>query len=92
MSSRLSFGGDWETHRAWKLFRLIGRRKPGVTMAQVEADLNMIAGSLARQYPLTNADTKVQVVSQQDGKAPYASNVLNIAVDGDPPVTVITRR
>ncbi len=33
----------------------IGRMKPGVTVEQVDQDLNRIAGNLAKQYPDTNA-------------------------------------
>lgn len=33
---------------------VIGRLKPGVTMQQAKADLDLIEGSIARQYPDTN--------------------------------------
>ncbi|MGH9853002.1 MAG: ADOP family duplicated permease, partial [Blastocatellia bacterium] len=79
MSAKVSFGGDWETNRAWRLYQVLGRRKPGVTMAQAEADLNRVAHSLAQQFPKTNADTKVQVVSQQDGKFSDDADVVRLS-------------
>lgn len=36
------------------VLRIIGRLKPGVTMQQAKADLDLIATHLARQYPDTN--------------------------------------
>ncbi len=59
---------EWETQRGWQNLALLGRLKPGVTAKQAEADLNIIAGQLAQLYPKTNADTKVQVVPQTDGR------------------------
>lgn len=43
-------------------FRVIGRLKPGVTIAQANADLSSIAGRLAREYPDTNKDRGARVV------------------------------
>jgi predicted permease len=68
MSAALGTGGDWDTNRGWARFNALGRLKPGVTMAQAEADLNLIAEALAQQYPKNNADTKVQIVSEPDGR------------------------
>jgi predicted permease len=68
MSATLGTGGDWETDRGWGRFNALGRLKPGVTLAQAEADLNRIAEALAQQYPNNNADTKVQIVSEPDGR------------------------
>ncbi|MBX3280238.1 MAG: ABC transporter permease [Acidobacteria bacterium] len=79
MSPKLSFGGDWNTNRTWNLFHLIGRRKPGVTMTQAEADLNLVAGSLAQQHPSTNAGTKVQVVPQPESNFSRFSKVLRLS-------------
>jgi len=67
MSAKLGAGGEWETDRSWPRFDTLGRLKPGITKAQAEADLNRLAEGLAQQYPKSNADTKVQVVSQIDG-------------------------
>jgi macrolide transport system ATP-binding/permease protein len=63
-------GGDpaWEKERNWANLLLLGRLKPGVTMKQAEADLNMIAENLALLYPDKAKDTKIQVVLEQDGR------------------------
>ena len=37
--------------RGFDCLETIGRMKPGVSLAQVRADLSLIAGNLARQYP-----------------------------------------
>jgi macrolide transport system ATP-binding/permease protein len=68
MSATLGTGGDWETERGWARFNLLGRLKPSVTVAQAEADFNRIAEALAQQYPKSNADTKVQIVSERDAR------------------------
>jgi len=68
MSATLGAGRDWETTRGWAKFNALGRLKPGVTMAQAEADLNRIAEDLGRQYPKPNADKKAQLVAELDGR------------------------
>jgi predicted permease len=40
----------------------IGRVKPGVSLEQAQADMNAIAGSLARTYPESNKDSGITVV------------------------------
>ena len=64
------FGGDpaWEKERSWNDLKLLGRLKPGVTMKQAEADLNIVAENLASLYPDKAKDTKIQIVSEQDGR------------------------
>lgn len=79
MSDKLGAGGDWDTNRGWVRFKLLGRLKPGVTMAQAEADLNLVAENLARQYPKNNSDTKVQVVSEQDGRFSDITKVIRLS-------------
>jgi macrolide transport system ATP-binding/permease protein len=79
MSAKFGVNGDWETERGSERFQLLGRRKPGVTMAQVAADLNLVAESLARRLPVTNADTKVQVATQPEGKFFDVAKVLRLS-------------
>ena len=50
--------------------------KPGATTAQAEADLNSVAGDLARLYPAENADTKIQLTTEADGRYGDATGVL----------------
>jgi predicted permease len=68
MSAKFGVVGDWVNNRAWGRFTLIGRLKPGVTREQAEADLNLIAENLAKLYPNTNANLKVQVASEMDAR------------------------
>jgi putative ABC transport system permease protein len=67
MSSKFGMGAEWETNRDSKTISVYGRLKPGVTLAQAEAELNLIADGLAKQYP-NNADTKIQVKAETDGR------------------------
>jgi predicted permease len=78
MSATLGTGGSWETDRGWARFNLLGRLKSGVTMAQAEADLNRVAEALAEQYPKNDADTKLQVLSEIDGRLGDAAKVFRL--------------
>ena len=44
-------------HRDWREFNLFGRLKPGVTIAQVQAEMDVIMRNLEKAYPATNRDT-----------------------------------
>ena len=47
-------------------FRVIARLKPGVTLAEAQANMDVIAASLAKQYPDSNKYFGVRVVSEQE--------------------------
>jgi predicted permease len=53
-----------ESHQLWT----VGRLKPGVSMAQAEAELRTIADRLAREYPKTDKDQTVAVFPANDVK------------------------
>src|SRR5262245_10702082 len=78
----------WETERGWANLTVLGRLKQNVTLKQAEADLNIVAGNLAQLYPKSNADTRIQVVRETDGRfgdVAYLfrfSSLLALAVSG----------
>jgi len=54
----------------------IGRLKPGVTLDQGAADLNMIAGRLARQFPNTNQGWRIAIQPLREEIAGRARTTL----------------
>jgi macrolide transport system ATP-binding/permease protein len=50
-------GGDVLTHRDWRGFGVLGRLNPGVSLAQSQAEMNVIMSELEREHPETNKDT-----------------------------------
>jgi len=76
MAQRFGRRTEWKTDRGYALFNLYGRLKPGLTMAQAEADLNLVAEGLAQLYPRENADTKIQLSTQLDGQYADATKVI----------------
>ncbi len=61
--------------RGWRWMFLTGRLKPGVSASEAQADLNVIAARLAREYPGSNRDRKMTVVARGDVR-------VNPLVDG----------
>jgi macrolide transport system ATP-binding/permease protein len=70
--------GWWITNRIWYSLQLIGRLKPGVTVAQADADLKLVANNLTQLYPKENAEMKVRVVSELDGRYGGATWILKL--------------
>ena len=59
-------GKDPQTaQRGFDVLGVIGRLKPGVTVEQAKADLSLIAGNLARQYPDNNKQYSSALVEQE---------------------------
>ncbi len=46
--------------------RAVGRLKPGVTLAQAQADMDIVARNLAAEYPAEDKDVGVTLVSMKD--------------------------
>jgi predicted permease len=54
--------GNWLDERAAIVFSTAGRLKPGVTIAQTEANLKTIAAALEQEYPEPNGGRNVTVM------------------------------
>jgi predicted permease len=68
MQTRFGYQESCMTERGCRNLQLLGRLKPGVTMGQAVADLNLIAENWGRIYPETNADMKISVVTDVQGR------------------------
>lgn len=69
--------------RGARLIEVIGRLRPGVTLGQAQAEMDVIAASLSAAYPDTNADIAVQLVPALDevtGSHPRSLLLLGAAV------------
>jgi len=76
MAQKFSRRADWPTDRGYQTVNLYGRLKPGVTMAQAEADLNLVAENLGKLYPKEDGDTKIQLRREVDGRYEGATRVM----------------
>ncbi len=68
MSAQLGAGGEWATERGWAKWNALARLNPGVTLPQAAADLNRIVAALGQQYPKANAEKKIQLVAEAEGR------------------------
>jgi predicted permease len=76
MSQKFGRRAEWNTDRTYQVFNLYGRLKPGVTMAQAEKDLNLVAENLGRLYPKENADTRIQLMTELGGRYEGATKMI----------------
>jgi len=53
--------GPYSQDRSSTWFTVIGRLKPGATLAQAAADLTAVQAHLGKEYPKTDADLKVRI-------------------------------
>jgi predicted permease len=58
--------GDLRTVRDAWYFRVVGRLKPGVTIAQAQAEMDGVAARLQRAYPSSNREAGVRLVGLQE--------------------------
>jgi predicted permease len=66
-----NFWNSRDTH----LMLVLGRLKPGVTLAQAQSRFDVISRRLAAQYPVTDKDLSVRVMDERLSRPiPYANN------------------
>src|SRR5262249_8415970 len=58
----VSIGVDWLNGRGSQFLDLVGRLKPGITLAQAQSDLDIISQRIAQTYPETSAKLGARVV------------------------------
>ena len=76
MAQKFSRRAEWRTDRAYQTVNLYGRLKPGVTIEQAEADLNLVNDNLAKLHPKENGDTRIQLRTELDGRYEGATRVM----------------
>lgn len=59
---------DWIKLRGSRMYPAIGRLRPGVTLAQAQADLDAVSARLAREYPITNRDFRLGLQELRDAE------------------------
>jgi putative ABC transport system permease protein len=75
--------GSWMERRGGHWLRVTGRLKPGISMAQVQTELDAIGARLAKEFPAENSGWVVRMVPLQEmivGKVKSALLVLLGAV------------
>jgi predicted permease len=72
-SSASNFWNSRDIH----LMLVLGRRKPGITLAQAQSRFDVISRRLAAQYPVTDKDLSVRVMDERLSRPiPYANNAF----------------
>ncbi len=72
-SSATNFWNSRDMH----LMLVLGRMKPGVTIAQAQSRFEVISRRLAAQYPVTDKDLSVRVMDERLSRPiPYANNAF----------------
>lgn len=79
MGQTFGRAADWNTNRKSEQFKLYGRLKPGVTMAQAEIDLNGVVASLAERYPSENSGAKIQLTTEADARYESYTPIIQYA-------------
>jgi len=66
--------------RSKRNLQVFGRLKPGVTVAQAQAEMLAIAKRIEKQYPQTNTALDVQVIPLRDEQADFTRPLLAVPV------------
>ncbi len=70
--------GFWTDRRDRELF-VLGRLKPGISLAQAQSSVDVIAGRLAAQYPATDKGATLRVIPERLARpAPFVTDFVPI--------------
>jgi putative ABC transport system permease protein len=59
---------DWMNDRNRRQLKVLGRLRPGVTVAQAQARADLLATTLAREFPVSNADLRLHIAPEIEGR------------------------
>jgi len=70
---------DFWTDRTMHGFRVMGRLKPGVSIAQAQSSINVVAARMGEQHPETDRGYNMQVVRETFARPqPYPTNIVPV--------------
>lgn len=67
-------GANWTTDRTLTSFNMFGRLKPGVAVAQAQADLSQLTAQLAQEHPNKSADASRNAAVQLTRAPSFTAN------------------
>jgi putative ABC transport system permease protein len=70
---------NFASPRRARVYRVVGRLRPGVTIAQARGDLASVAAGLSREFPNTNDDTGIGISSLAEWLRGPHRNPLGLA-------------
>ena len=70
---------DMWTNRANRPWIVLGRLKPGVSIAEAQSSINVVAARLSQQYPASDKNLRVNVVSEPlSHPVPLPNNLVSV--------------
>jgi predicted permease len=70
---------DFWTDRTMHGFRVMGRLKPGVSIAQAQSSVNVVAARMGEQHPETDRGYTMQVIRETFARPqPYPTNIVPV--------------
>jgi predicted permease len=70
---------DFWTDRTMRGLRVMGRLKPGVSIAQAQSSINVVAARMGEQHPVTDRGYNTEVVRETFARPqPYPTNIVPV--------------